>query len=47
MSGRIHIYNHRLQARLHAGWLFAIDNWFGCQRRTDRMSKPCRPLYTQ
>jgi len=26
MSGRIHIYNHRLQVCWYAGWLFAIDN---------------------
>jgi hypothetical protein len=26
MSGTIHIYNHRLQVRLQAGWLFAIDD---------------------
>ncbi|MFT5119502.1 MAG: hypothetical protein ACI9ST_001100 [Psychrobacter glaciei] len=26
MSGKIHIYNHRLQVRALTGWLFAIDD---------------------
>jgi len=36
MSGRIHIYNHRLQVRSHAGWLFAIDN--GLLSKEDRQN---------
>ena len=44
MLGRIHIYNHRLQVRWHAGWLSAIEDLEvvkGGQTECPRRASPC------